>query len=267
MSYSDFSLFQQLNLLSDSRDTTKFSDTAIIVRRGNLASIARRIGALSTSTTNPPSRDAFPSAQLKRLGADVPPARPPARIRVKRPHDPLLGARAARRCSVGLHPGRRQACHCGPRRRRRGRGRCTRCPRLRQLRLRRSCGCGRWVVELGRHRGRCAWQSGSRCGRRYRPGFGGGGVSGTWIESYATFLRHARHGAGDESLPTAQRGAAMCWESWGGKSCCAAAACTTTWARRAKCVHHGLESITAEARPTTVRSKVRECVICGCNLS
>ena len=134
-------------LLSRSRDTAKFSDTAIVVRRGNIASIARRIGALSTSTTNPPSRDAFPSARLKRLGADVPPARPPARLRVKRPHNPLLGARAARRCSLCLCPRRRQACRCGPRRRRRRRGRgrrrCTRCARLRLFRLRRNCGCGR----------------------------------------------------------------------------------------------------------------------------
>src|SRR5216683_6146493 len=52
----------------------------IIVRRCNLARIARRIGARSTSTSNPPSRDAFPSARLKRLGAGVPPARPPARL-------------------------------------------------------------------------------------------------------------------------------------------------------------------------------------------
>ncbi len=44
----------------------------------------------------------------------------------------------------------------------------ARCAWLRQLRLRRSCGCGWWVVELGRHRGRRARRSGSWCGRRYR---------------------------------------------------------------------------------------------------
>ena len=57
--------------------TYKFPNCPIIVRRRNLASIARHIGALSTSTANPPSRDAFASGRLKRLGSaqrPIPPA-------------------------------------------------------------------------------------------------------------------------------------------------------------------------------------------------
>ena len=52
-----------------------------IVRRCNFTRIVHR--ALSTRTANLPSCDALPGAWLKRLGADVPPARPRARIRVK----------------------------------------------------------------------------------------------------------------------------------------------------------------------------------------
>jgi hypothetical protein len=51
------------------------------------------------------------------LSVYIPPARPPARLHVKRPHDPFLGVRATRRPCVGLSPARRSALDCGPLRR------------------------------------------------------------------------------------------------------------------------------------------------------
>ena len=42
------------------------------------------------------------SARTKRLGADIPPARPPAQPRVERPHGPFPDARAIRRRSLSL---------------------------------------------------------------------------------------------------------------------------------------------------------------------
>src|SRR6266851_4858792 len=38
----------------------------------------------------------------KHLGSDIPPARPPALLRVKHPHDPFLGARSVRRRCLRL---------------------------------------------------------------------------------------------------------------------------------------------------------------------
>ncbi len=67
-----------------------------IVRRRNRASIARRTRALSIHTANRASCRALPGAQLKCLGTDITPAQPPARLRVKRPRNPLLDTRAAR---------------------------------------------------------------------------------------------------------------------------------------------------------------------------
>jgi hypothetical protein len=59
--------------------------------------IARCARVVSISTANAPSCDDLPGGRLKHLSSDFPPARPPARFRVKRPPDPLLGACAPRR--------------------------------------------------------------------------------------------------------------------------------------------------------------------------
>ena len=67
--------------LSDSRHTSEKPNFVIIARRRNFTRIVHR--ALSTRTANLPSCDALPGAWFKRLGADVPPARPRARIRIK----------------------------------------------------------------------------------------------------------------------------------------------------------------------------------------
>ena len=80
--------------------------------------IVRRGRAVSTRTANSPSRNAAPDSRLKHLSADIPPARPPALIHVKRPHDPFLGARETRRLRLRLCPGRHSARDCGPWRRR-----------------------------------------------------------------------------------------------------------------------------------------------------
>jgi hypothetical protein len=65
-------------------------------RRRHFASIALRAARArdtSTSTADP-------------LSAYIPPARPPARLHVKRLHDPILGARATRQRCLCLCPGR-----------------------------------------------------------------------------------------------------------------------------------------------------------------
>jgi len=75
---------------------------AIRSHRHHFPCIARRARVVSTSTANAPSCDALPGGRLKHLSSDIPPAQPPARLRVKRPHDPLLGARAPRRRNPSL---------------------------------------------------------------------------------------------------------------------------------------------------------------------
>jgi hypothetical protein len=82
------------DLSSPAAGQLQFSQLPIIVCR-NLASIACLTRALSTCTANPPSHNALPVARLKRLGADIPPAWPPAH----------------------LCPGRCEACRRGPRQR------------------------------------------------------------------------------------------------------------------------------------------------------
>jgi hypothetical protein len=49
-----------------------------------------------------PSRNAVPASRLKHLSADI----LRARLHVKRPHDPFLGARETRRLRLRLCPGR-----------------------------------------------------------------------------------------------------------------------------------------------------------------
>ena len=87
-------------------------------RRRYFPYIVRRGRAVSTRTANSSSRNAVPASRLKHLSADIPPARPPALIHVKRPHDPFLGARETRRLRLRLCPGRHSARDCGPWRRR-----------------------------------------------------------------------------------------------------------------------------------------------------
>ncbi len=92
---------------------TNFPNFSIIVhsRRRHFASITRRAAcarAISTGTANPRLRDALSSARLNNLDVYIPPARPPARLHVKRSRDPFLGARAT------LSPVRRSAFDCGP---------------------------------------------------------------------------------------------------------------------------------------------------------
>jgi hypothetical protein len=53
--------------------------------------------ALGARPTNLPVRNALPSARPKCLGPDIRPARRSPRLRLKRPHDPLLGTRTSRR--------------------------------------------------------------------------------------------------------------------------------------------------------------------------
>jgi hypothetical protein len=60
-----------------------------------------------TSAPSPPARNALPSARLKRLGTNLPPSRAPTRLRLQRPHDPFLGARASRRRRVLVRSRRR----------------------------------------------------------------------------------------------------------------------------------------------------------------
>jgi hypothetical protein len=62
--------------------------------------------ALIVSTADRPSCDALPGGKSEPLSAYIPPARPPARLHVKRPHDPVLGARATRQRCRCLCPGR-----------------------------------------------------------------------------------------------------------------------------------------------------------------
>jgi hypothetical protein len=104
------------DLSSPAAGQLQFSQLPIIVCR-NLASIACLTRALSTCTANPPSHNALPVARLKRLGADIPPAWPPAHLCIKRPHNLLLDSRAARQRSLHLCPGRCEACRRGPRQR------------------------------------------------------------------------------------------------------------------------------------------------------
>jgi hypothetical protein len=121
------------------------------------------------------SCDAFPDARLKCLGSDLPPARPPPTscLRVKRPHDPLLGARAPRRRSPSLSLP--SAAPCLPlwaktttqTASQRTRPMHLLCPAS-PAPLRRGSGHARWVVELGRHSGWRARRSQFRGGRRYR---------------------------------------------------------------------------------------------------
>jgi hypothetical protein len=90
---------------------TNFPTFSIIVRprHRHFASIARRAAHardISTSTANPPSRDALPGGQSKHPSAYIPPARPPARLHVKRTHDAFLGARATRQRCHRLYPSR-----------------------------------------------------------------------------------------------------------------------------------------------------------------
>jgi len=90
---------------------TNFPNFSIIVRPRcrHFASIAHRAARardISTSTANPPSRDALPGGKSKHPSAYIPPARPPARLHLKRPHDPFLGARATRQRCLCLCPGR-----------------------------------------------------------------------------------------------------------------------------------------------------------------
>src|ERR1700747_1121307 len=48
--------------------------------------ILKHTPTLRTHTPSPPARNALPSARLKRLGPDLPPARTPPRLRLERPH-------------------------------------------------------------------------------------------------------------------------------------------------------------------------------------
>ncbi len=69
-------------------------------------------------TLSAPPPQILASARTKRLGADIPPARPPAQPRVERPHGPFPDARAIRRRSLCRCPRQREARVCGLRRRR-----------------------------------------------------------------------------------------------------------------------------------------------------
>ena len=102
---------------------------------GALASPASHAAPSAPATAKP--RATFSQAHDSNFC--VPPLAHVARLHVKRPRDPLLSARAPRRCSPShlLYPAPHHAYRCGPRRRRRrrarGRGRSTCCVRLRRL--------------------------------------------------------------------------------------------------------------------------------------
>jgi hypothetical protein len=99
--------------------TTNFHNFSIIVhsRRRHFASITCRAAyarAINAGTANPRLRDTLSSAQLNNQNAYIPPARPPARLHVERPHDPFLDARATCLPCLGLSPVHRSALDCRP---------------------------------------------------------------------------------------------------------------------------------------------------------
>jgi len=149
------------------------SPITIRPHRHHFPCIARRARVVGTRTANTPSCDALPGGRLKHLSDDIPPARPPARLRVKRPHDPLLGALSPRRCSPSLSLP--SAVLCLPlwaqTTTQTASQRATAIHLLCQASpapLRHGSGHAQWVVELGRHSGWRARRSRFRGGRRYR---------------------------------------------------------------------------------------------------
>jgi hypothetical protein len=145
-----------------------FPTSPITIRshRHHFPCIARRARVVSTSTANAPSCDALPGGRLKHLSSDIAPARPPARLRVKRPHDPLLGALSPRRCSPSLSLP--SAVLCLPLWAQTASQRARAIHLLCPAPLRHGSGHARWVVELGQHSGWRARRSRFRGGRRYR---------------------------------------------------------------------------------------------------
>ena len=95
---------------------TNFPNFSIIVlsRHRHFASITRCAAcarAMSTGTANPRLRDILSSARLNNVSVYIPPTQSPARLHVKRSHDPFLDldARATRRPCLGLSPENRSA--------------------------------------------------------------------------------------------------------------------------------------------------------------
>jgi hypothetical protein len=133
-------------LLFDSKHGhPNFPDCPITVhpRRRHFPRIARRARAVSTNTANPLSRDTIPGARLKHLSADIPPARPPPRLRVKCLHDPFLERTSDSSTSPPSFPRAALSRDCAPWRQ----GRQSAQPGLGSPAS--VVGAGRCVVELG----------------------------------------------------------------------------------------------------------------------
>ena len=141
--------------------------------RHHFPCIARCARVVSTSTANAPSCDALPGGRLKHLSSDVPLTWPPARLRVKCPPDPLLGAQAPRRRRPSLSLPSTAPCLplWAQTTTQTARQRTTTMHLLclaSAAPLRHASGHERWVVELGRHSGWRARRSRFRGGRLYR---------------------------------------------------------------------------------------------------